>query len=77
MVTFHLKYSLTCYSLIRYSLIWAVLSSHLAKMDHRIGIFVLKLVCVENFKLFGLADSELTHFQDLAFPEHFNGICCC
>ena len=29
------------------------LTSHLSKMDHRLGIFMLKLVCVENFILFG------------------------
>ena len=38
---------------------------------------MLKLVCAENFKLFGPSDSELNHFQDLAFPIHSNGICCC
>ena len=35
------------------------LFSHLPIMDHRIGIFMLKLACVENFMLFlGLSDSE-------------------
>ena len=37
---------------------------------------MLKLVSVENFMLFGPSDSELTRFQDLAFPIHFNGISC-
>ena len=44
------------------------LSSYLPKMDHRIGIFMLKLVCAENFMLFGLSDRELSYFQNLAFP---------
>ena len=41
-------------------------------MDHRFGVSILKLVCAENFKLFGPSDSELTHFQDLDFPLPFN-----
>ena len=35
---------------------------------------MLQLVADENFMLFGPSDSELTHFQDLAFPLHFNEI---
>ena len=38
---------------------------------------MLKLDCAENFKLFGPSGSKLTHFQDLAFLIHINGICCC
>ena len=37
--------------------------SSLVKMDHRIEIFMLKLVCAENFKLFRLSGCELTHFK--------------
>ena len=47
---------------------WQFLSSYLPKMDHRIGVFMLKLVCAENFMLFGLSDRELSYFQNLAFP---------
>ena len=52
------------------------LSWYWPKMAHRIGIFILKLVCVENFMLYGPSGSKLSYFQNLAFPIHFNGICC-
>ena len=38
---------------------------------------MFKLVCAENFMLFGPSGSELPHFQNLAFPLHLNGIRCC
>ena len=53
------------------------LSSYLLKLDHRIGIFMLNLVCAENSMLFLLSGSELPHFQNLAFPVQSNGICRC
>ena len=63
-------HNISIYNVLMYSLIRA-------KKDHRIGIFMFKLVCAENCKFFEHSDSELTHFQYLAFLLHSNGICCC
>ncbi len=43
------------------------LSAYLAKIELRIEIFMLKLVCSENLVLFGHSGRELQRFEDLVF----------
>ena len=50
-----------------HSLFRAIFIFVYAKMDHRIRIFMLKLVCAENFMSFGLSGSELSYLQNQAF----------
>lgn len=54
-----------------------ILSPYLAKIDHKIEIFMLKLEETENFMLFGLFGCELRGFKYLVFCIHLIATCCC
>ena len=45
------------------------------EMEARIEIFMLKLVCEENFVLFGHSEHELQLFKNLVFSINLYGIC--
>ncbi len=61
------------YTTLRFESLLSVSSSYLAEMDHRIEIFIFKLVFIEHFTFFGRPGGKLHRFENLVFPVYSTG----